>query len=107
MSKSYFGQPARCIGGPRACCPRCRSSQVQRSHRRAALDYILHALGAEIRRCRDCRLRHASFLRFSLPLGRADSIARLWTEILVMASGFLVCLVFVWWVIRRFTELSG
>jgi hypothetical protein len=88
-------------------CPRCLSDRVHRSHRRAALDHVLYALGAEIRRCRDCRLRHASFDTFSIPLREPQALGGLWTGIFVMGSGFLVCLLFVWWVIRRFTQLSG
>jgi hypothetical protein len=92
---------------PARSCPRCRSDRVQRSHRRAALDHIVYALGAEIRRCRDCRLRHASFATFAVPLSEPQGLGKLWTGIFVMGSGFIVCLLFVWWVIRRFTELSG
>jgi hypothetical protein len=92
---------------PSKCCPRCQSSRIHRSHRRASLERLLHALGAEIRRCHECRFRHASFATFSLPLSEPENTARRRTEFLVMASGFLVCLLFVWWIIRRFTELSG
>lgn len=88
-------------------CPRCLSDSVHRSHRRAVLDRLLYFLGAEIRRCQECRFRHASFATFWLPLGDPQPGARRWTGVLVMGSGFLVCLVFVWWIIRRFTELSG
>jgi hypothetical protein len=97
----------RRVRQPAKCCPRCRSGRVQRSHRHTALDYIVYALGAEIRRCLDCRCRHACFARFSVPLGEPHALAGVWTGILVMGSGFLVCLLFVWWIIRRFTELSG
>ena len=88
-------------------CPRCRSDRVHRSHRRTVLDHVLYALGAHIRRCHDCRYRHASFTTFSLPLGEPQNAARRWTGIFVMSSGFVMCLLFVWWIIRRFTELSG
>jgi hypothetical protein len=92
---------------PAKTCPRCHSDRVHRSHRRATLDRLLYALGAEIRRCRDCRFRHAAFVTFSLPLGEPQTLAGAWAGILVMGSGFLVCLLFVWWIIRRFTDLSG
>ena len=88
-------------------CPRCHSERVHRSHRRAALDHVLYALGAEIRRCHDCRYRHASFATFAVPLGDPQNASRRWAGILAIASGLLVCLLFVWWIIRRFTELSG
>jgi hypothetical protein len=67
-------------------------------HRRAALDHLLHALGAEIRRCRDCRLRHASFGTFAVPLDQTRGAGKFWTGIVVMGSGFILCLLFVWWV---------
>jgi|HubBroStandDraft_6_1064221.scaffolds.fasta_scaffold149523_2 hypothetical protein len=51
-------------------CPRCQSRDVQRSHRRSAVDYILYALGAEIRRCHECGFRHATFNTRSVPLKR-------------------------------------
>ncbi len=89
------------------CCPRCRSDRVHRSHRRTTLDHILHAFGAEIRRCRACRHRHAGFVRFSVPLGEPETLAGVCGGILVMGTGFLVCLLFVWWIVSRFTELSG
>ena len=107
MKSSRTAEPPRLVGGPAKFCPRCHSDRVHRSHRRTAFDFLVHALGAEIRRCRDCRFRHASFLRFSVPLGETQNAARRWTSIFVMGSGFLVCLLFVWWIIRRFTELSG
>jgi hypothetical protein len=100
MNSTRVTQPAKS-------CPRCHSDQVHRSHRRTALDHLLYALGAEIRRCRACRCRHASFVTFSLPLGEPQTPAGVWAGIFVMGSGFLVCLLFVWWIIRRFTELSG
>lgn len=92
---------------PAKSCPRCLSAHVHRSHRRAAIDRLLHFLGAEIRRCHQCRFRHASFATFAIPLGDAQASARRRTALLVMGSGFLMCLLFVWWIIRRFTELSG
>jgi hypothetical protein len=100
MNLNRVRQPARA-------CPRCRSDRVHRSHRRTTLDHILHALGAEIRRCHACRHRHAGFVRFSVPVGEPQTLAGVWGGILVMGSGFLVCLLFVWWIIRRFSELSG
>lgn len=98
---------SRLTGVPAYCCPRCRSNLVRRSHRRGAFDYVLHAMGAEVRRCHDCRSRHAAFTTFTLPLGEPGTAARRWTKLLVMASGLLVCLLFALWAIRRFTDLSG
>jgi hypothetical protein len=91
---------------PPKSCPHCQSDRVHRSHRHGARDHLLHALGAEIRRCHECRSRHAAFATFSVPLSKPERTLRRRTGF-VMASGFLVCLLFVWWIIRRFTELSG
>lgn len=95
------------VHAPTKSCPRCHSIRVHRSHRRAALDRLLHALGAEIRRCQECRFRHASFDTFAIPLGDPENSARRRVAVLVMGSGLLACLLFVWWAIRRFTESSG
>lgn len=100
MNSSGVREPAKT-------CPRCQSGRVFRSHRRAALDRLLYALGAEIRRCHNCRLRHASFVTFAIPLGEPQSLTGVWAGILVVGSGFLVCLLFVWWIIHRFTDISG
>lgn len=95
------------LTGPAKSCPRCRSSRVHRSHRRSLADRIWYALGAEIRRCHQCRLRHACFLTFSVPIIEPSASAHRRTARMVLSSGFLVALLFVWWMIRRFTELSG
>jgi hypothetical protein len=95
------------IKEPPKSCPRCQSDRVHRSHRRVGLDRLLYALGAEIRRCHECRFRHASFSTFAIPLGEPQNNARRRAGLVVIGSGFLVCLLFVWWIIRRFTELSG
>ena len=88
-------------------CPWCRSHRVHRSHRRGVFDRVLFTLGAEIRRCHDCRFRYAVFASLAVPLGDPESMARRWTGLAVMSSGFGVGVVLVWWIIRRFTELSG
>lgn len=88
-------------------CPRCGSARVQRSHRRTAMDHVLYTLGAEIRRCRECRFRHAMFQRRSLALSDPRWAGGSWKTLAFVTSGFLFCLLFVLWMIRRFTELSG
>jgi hypothetical protein len=88
-------------------CPRCQSRRVHRSHRRAGLDRLLFALGADIRRCHDCRFRHAEFFSLTIPLAEPHNARQRWASLLVMTSGFLVCLLIMWFVIRRFTDLSG
>jgi hypothetical protein len=88
-------------------CPRCQSTRVQRSHRRNYVDHLLHALGAEIRRCRECRFRHASRGSLSILLGDPDAKGKRWAIPAVLFPGFVVCIVLVLWVIRRLTGLSG
>jgi hypothetical protein len=71
------------------------------------MDRLLFALGAEIRRCHDCRFRHACFALFSIPLSNPRAAPQRWTHVAVMTSGFAVCLLVLLWMIRRFTDLSG
>ncbi len=92
---------------PRNACPHCWSMRAQRSHRRTSLERLLHRLGAEIRRCRDCRFRHALFGRLALPLVDPESIVKRWTTHAALFSGCAVCIILVLWVIRRLTGLSG
>jgi hypothetical protein len=79
---------------PAKSCPHCRSERVHRTHRRTALDHILYALGAELRWCSDCRLRHASFATFTIPSGKPQASGGPWSRIFVMGSGFVVCVLF-------------
>jgi hypothetical protein len=61
------------------------------------------AIGGEIRRCHDCRARQVWFGSSGFLLrtrGRLTSAA-------LLGSTFLVCFVFIWWMISRFTELAG
>jgi hypothetical protein len=88
-------------------CPRCRSQRVHRSHRRSKLDKVLYALGGDIRRCHDCQARYVGFKTFTLPLPAPHSTTAKGTSAGIMGSGFVLCLVLVLWMIRRFTELSG
>ena len=92
---------------PMKLCPHCKSTRVHRSHRRNKLDRLLFLLGAEIRRCHDCRFRHAYSPWFAIPLGEPQATRQRWTHIAVMTSGFAVCLLVVLWMIRRLTDLSG
>lgn len=80
---------------------------MYRSHRRASLDHVLYALGAQIRRCRECRFRHAMFRRRWLALKDAHSSSHSWKTITFIGSGFVFCLLFMLWMIRRLSELSG
>jgi hypothetical protein len=96
------GGPVKSVLPPRAC-PRCESERVHRSHRRSRLDRVLYALGAEIRRCHQCRYRHARFTKLAVPLADSSGAGIFWTSIAVMSTGFLVCVLLVLWIIRRFS----
>lgn len=88
-------------------CPKCGSSRIQRSRRRGGLEHVLTLLGGRIRRCHDCRSRQASFPFVTIPLGRSDESAFLATEVAIAASGIIICLVFVWWIIQRAAADAG
>jgi hypothetical protein len=68
---------------------------------------MMCAIGGEIRRCHDCRARQAWFGSscFLLPT-KGVTRGRL-TSAALLGSTFLVCFVFIWWMISRFTELAG
>ena len=88
-------------------CPKCGSIRVHRSRRRGPIERLLSALGGDICRCHDCRARQAWFGVSPFPIGNTDPAASPWTSIAVFLSGFTVCLVLLWWMVTRFTELSG
>jgi hypothetical protein len=92
-------------------CSRCGSDRLHHSHRRGPIEQILYTFGTEIRRCHACRLRHAWFsfagvAPVSIRLAD-DSKRGGWSGAALLCGGFLVCLGFLWWMISRFTELSG
>jgi hypothetical protein len=102
---------------PKAC-PHCRSTRAQRSHRRSSLERLLFALGAEIRRCRDCHFRHAAFGSLAIPLAGhpaavehavskhvSKHVSKQWTSAAVLGSGLVIVLVL--WAIRHFVESPG
>jgi predicted RNA-binding Zn-ribbon protein involved in translation (DUF1610 family) len=51
-------------------CPRCGSTRVHRSRRKNVLDRVLSLLGAQVRRCHDCRSRQAWFGWVSIRIPR-------------------------------------
>jgi hypothetical protein len=63
-------------------------------------------MGAEIRRCHDCRARQAWFHASGFLLPAAVTGGRL-TSIALLGSTFLMCFLLIWWMISRFTELAG
>jgi hypothetical protein len=80
---------------------------VHRSHRKSGYERLLCVIGGEIRRCHDCRARQAWFGSKGILLptkgvagGRLGSLA-------LLGSASIVCFLFIWWMISRFTELAG
>jgi hypothetical protein len=88
-------------------CPHCKSARIHRSHRRGSIDLILSRVGAELRRCHDCRRRYAFFGVFAMPLGVRDSRQDGLSTLLLFGVAFSVCLLVVWWMIRRLTIPAG
>lgn len=87
-------------------CPRCGSDRLHQSHRRSLLERALAAVGGDIRRCHSCRARHSWFGLTAVRLGDSATDSGL-TGGLVIGAGFLVCVVFLWWMITRLTEFSN
>jgi hypothetical protein len=99
-------------------CPKCLSLRVHYSRRQGPFDQFLSSLGAEICRCHSCDMRQAWFVGprllhpwsgdFAVRLGkRSGALQGRWTGLLVLSTGFVLCLAVVWWAITRFTTLSG
>lgn len=88
-------------------CPKCRSTRVHRSHRRSAYERMLCAIGGEIRRCHDCRARQAWFHSSGFLMPTAGVTGGRIGTLALLLSTFLVCFLFIWWMIARFTELAG
>jgi len=85
-------------------CPKCGSIRVHRSRRRGIWDHFVASFGGEVCRCHDCRLRQAWFGTF--PVRLSDSA---WPVggLSFYATGALGCVLLVWWVIFRYSGLSG
>jgi predicted RNA-binding Zn-ribbon protein involved in translation (DUF1610 family) len=88
-------------------CPKCGSVRVRQSRRRGPIEGLLSWFGGEICRCHDCRARQAWFGITPIPIGNRDPQANPWTNIIVFVSGLVACVVLAWWVITRYTAISG
>lgn len=88
-------------------CPKCGSARVHRSHRKGGFTRALCAFGGRIRRCHDCRCRQVWFRSIHFSLAKEDLAGERLTSLALLTSTFLVCFLFIWWVISRFTELAG
>jgi hypothetical protein len=84
-------------------CPHCGSLRVHPSHRRGVFDRLFAAMGGDIRRCHDCRARQAWFHHTPMPLPAVDH----WPRMAMLGSGFLMCLMVLWWIIQRSAADSG
>jgi hypothetical protein len=64
------------------------------------VDRLCSLLGAELKRCQDCRQRYAYFKLLTVPLGirakQAGVSSPVWASV-----GFAVCLLAVLWIVRR------
>ena len=87
-------------------CPKCHSARVHRSHRKNQFDRMMCAFRGEIRRCHDCRSRQIWFGPFAFMLP-AEGMPGGFGSLLVLGLTFLVCFLFIWWMISRFTGLAG
>lgn len=87
-------------------CPRCASRRVHRSHRKNVFDRFLGAIGGEIRRCHDCRSRQVWFGSRGFLLGKEGMPGAFASAALALFTA-LVCFLFIWWMISRFTEITG
>jgi hypothetical protein len=68
---------------------------------------VLCAIGGEVRRCHDCRVRQVWFGPAAFRLPGDDAAAERLTSVAVGGSAFVVCFLVIWWMISRFTELAG
>ena len=87
-------------------CPKCGSIRVHRSRRRGIFEYALAWVGAETCRCHDCRCRQAWFGAFPVRLsGAVSGEPRL--GLALYGTGFIACVLLIWWMITRYTGISG
>jgi hypothetical protein len=82
-------------------CPKCASVRVHRSHRRGLAEWLLACLGGEILRCHDCRSRRYWIGAGSIRLAETHTPGRE-TGIVVLGTGFAICLAVVWWMMTHF-----
>lgn len=82
-------------------CPKCASSRIHRSRRRGLFERVLSYVGAEILRCHDCRSRRCWLGSANFRLPESETPGR-GAGLVVLASGFAICLAIVWWMVTRF-----
>jgi hypothetical protein len=82
-------------------CPQCQSDRVHHSHRRGLAERLLCTLGADIRRCHTCRARQAWWGAAVIQLGENGGGSGRWSAALVVCTGFVLCVAFVWWLIAH------
>ena len=88
-------------------CPKCGSNQVFRSHRRDLLERFYHWMGAELRRCHECRGRRAWYGSLSFPLADPEARPNRWVGKAAFASGCAASILAAWWIISRLTIPPG
>jgi hypothetical protein len=97
---------ARAVVKQKCLCPHCASAHVHRSHRRGPFEHLLSALGADVRRCHDCRRRWASWERRSMRLGERDRSPQ-WQGWLAISCAAVLLIAMVLILLNRFGELRG
>jgi hypothetical protein len=80
---------------------------VHRSHRKSGTERLLSLIGGEIRRCHDCRVRQVWFGALGYCLKTEGVTGGRLRSIAMLGSTFVLCFLFIWWMITRFTELAG
>lgn len=82
-------------------CPRCGSTQVDRSHRRGFAERALSLLGLKIRRCHGCNLRFARLGSSAIWIEDVESLARKLAFLALMVAGTALLLALVAWLSVR------
>ncbi len=88
-------------------CPKCGSVRVHRSRRRGPIERLFSYLGGQICRCHDCCARQAWFGFSPFPIGNTDPRANPWAGIALFVSACAVCMVLMYWMVFRYTGISG
>ena len=89
-----------------ALCPKCKSTRVQRSHRRGLPDQFFSLLGGQVRRCHDCRERHVGFQYVTVPLGIGQFNVEK-AAAFALAASLAICLIAAWIMIQRLNLPAG
>jgi hypothetical protein len=87
-------------------CPKCGSSQVHRSHRRGAIERLLHLAGRRIRRCHACSARIVYFGNSAILVHDVARVARKTGLLCLMVAAMLAVAGAAMWLIGQQAALS-